>query len=87
MDPKVFFFLTEKRQRVVLNEEISSWRRSPADYRKQDSVLGMFVFFINDLPECLRNEGEIFLHADDTKIITICDSDDYKKMIWMALGH
>ena len=60
-------FLIGRKQRVVINNKESSW----ADVKSgipQGSVLGpiLFVIFINDLPDNLNGQAEMF--ADDTKV-------------------
>ena len=75
-------FLAGKRQRVVVNGEMSDWKEITSGV-PQCSVLGplLFVLFINDLPNCLRNGSEIFLYADDTKVFrNIKDTDDCRKL-------
>jgi len=62
-------FLSERRQKVVINGESSPW----ADVLSgvpQGSVLGplLFVCYINDLPEVVHTTVRMF--ADDTKIFT-----------------
>ena len=49
----------------------------------QGSVLGplLFVLFINDLPETIQNNTDIYLFADDTKIFrAIYNYDDCQKL-------
>lgn len=75
-------FLTTRTQRVVINGEASSWREVISGV-PQGSVLGplLFVIFINDLPDCLKNQSEIYLYADDTKIFRkIVSRDDCEKL-------
>ena len=41
----------------------------------------LFVFFINDLPECVTYNSELYLYADDTKIFReLKDEEDCKKL-------
>ena len=63
-------FLHNRRQRVVLNGQSSSWLSIRAGV-KQGSVLGplFFIIYINDLPEGLNSEVKLF--ADDTSIFSI----------------
>jgi hypothetical protein len=61
-------FLSDRRQRVVVNGESSEWRDVLSGI-PQGSVLGpiLFVIYINNLPEVV--EGcEVYLFADDTKV-------------------
>ena len=69
-------FLTDRKQRVVVNGRESSWARVISGI-PQGSILGppLFVIYINDLPDNLKGHAEMF--ADDTKIFThIKDSAD-----------
>ena len=60
-------FLTNRRQRVVVNGQYSEWKKVTSGI-PQGSVLGptLFIIFINDMPEviacCMK------LYADDAKI-------------------
>ena len=66
-------FLSDRRQRVVINGEKSawSWKRVISGV-PQGSVIGptMFVLFINDMPEVVTSCIEMF--ADDAKISRLC---------------
>ena len=63
-------FLHNRRQRVVLNDQSSSWLSIRAGV-PQGSVLGplFFLIYINDLPEGLNSEVKLF--ADDTSLFSI----------------
>ena len=60
-------WLTDRRQRVVVDGEVSSWK-SVLSGVPQGSVLGpiLFLVYINDLEE--GGTGKIFKFADDTKL-------------------
>ena len=62
-------WLTDRRQRVVVDGEVSSWK-SVLSGVPQGSVLGpiLFLVYINDLEE--RVIGKILKFADDTKLFT-----------------
>ena len=62
-------WLTDRRQRVVVDEEVSSWK-SVLSGVPQGSVLGpiLFLVYINDLEEGVT--GNILKFADDTKLFT-----------------
>ena len=64
------YFLTNRKQRVVLNSQYSSW----VDIRAgvpQGSILGPFLFLIcvNDLPNGLKSECKLFAH--DTSLFSV----------------
>ena len=63
-------FLHNRRQRVVLNGQSSSWLSIRPGVR-QGSVLGalFFLIYIDDLPEGLNSEVKHF--ADDTSLFSI----------------
>ena len=65
-------FLHNRRQRVVLNGQSSSWLSIRAGV-PQGSVLGplFFLIYINDLPEGLNSEVKLF--ADDTSLFSIAN--------------
>jgi len=62
-------FLWDRRQRVHLNGVYSSWA-SVLSGIPQGSVLGplLFILYINDLPDCLNFDSNIYLYADDAKL-------------------
>ena len=63
-------FLTDRKQIVMVNVEISSWKKVTPGIR-QGSVLGLFLFvlFINDLPNTVNSHTYLFV--DDTKIFKV----------------
>ncbi len=62
-------FLSNRRQRVVLGENVSNWE-SVTSGVPQGSVLGpiLFVIYINDLPSAIEH-FPCKLYADDCKIL------------------
>ena len=63
-------FLSERRQRVVLNYQASTWANVTAGV-PQGSILGplLFLIYINDLPEGLSTNAKLF--ADDTSLFSV----------------
>ena len=62
--------MTNKKQRVVLNGQYSSW----VDIRAgvpQGSTLGplIFLIYVNDLPDGLKSECKLF--AGDTSLVSV----------------
>ena len=66
-------FLTNRKQRVVVNDVCSEFRNVLSGV-PQGSVIGplLFILYINDLPLVLQTTCKIF--ADDTKIYSITDN-------------
>ena len=66
-------FLTSRRQRVVVNGEVSGWSDVTSGV-PEGSVLGpiLFLCYINDLPPAIQNKVTVF--ADDTKIYSEVES-------------
>ena len=63
-------YLSDRFQRVLLNEQASSWRPVLAGV-PLGSILGplLFLIYINDLPNELKSNAKLF--ADDTSLFTI----------------
>ena len=63
-------FLYQRKQRVVLNEQHSSWSNVPAGI-PQGSILGplFFLIYINDLSDGLNSNTKLI--ADDTSLFYI----------------
>ena len=63
-------FLKERKQRVVLNGQVSTWQNINAGVR-QGSILGplLFLNYINDLTEGLTTNAKLF--ADDTSLFSV----------------
>ena len=62
-------YLEDRKQRVVLNGQTSSWKKILAGV-PQGSVLGtiLFLIYINDLPDGIKSICKIF--ADDTSLFS-----------------
>ena len=77
-------WLTDRRQRVVVDGEVSSWK-SVLSGVPQGSVLGpiLFLVYINDLEEGVT--GKILKFADDTKLFRKVKEIGDKKIYKMTL--
>ena len=62
-------FLTGRTQRVKVDSAASQWRTVTSGI-PQGSVLGpiLFVIYINDMPDALKNASTAAMFADDTKL-------------------
>ena len=82
-------WLTDMRQRVVVDGEVSSWK-SVLSGVPQGSVLGpiLFLVYINDLEEGVI--GKILKFADDTKLFTktkeLGDKKNYRWQMFFNFG-
>ena len=75
--PSVEQWLTDRRQRVVVDGEVSTWK-SVLSGVPQGSVLGpiLFLIYINDLDD--STTSNVLKFADDTKLfrqVNINDGD------------
>ena len=63
-------FLNERKERIVLNEQFSTWKNVNAGVL-QGSILGplLLLIYINDLTEGLSSNAKLF--ADDTSLFSI----------------
>ena len=68
-------FLSDRKQRVSIDGQFSDWADVSSGI-PQGSVLGptLFLIFINDLPDKVRNLVKIF--ADDTKIYSTINNNE-----------
>ena len=68
-------FLKDRKQRVVLNSQNSTWVNVEAGV-SQGSILGplLFLIYVNDLPENLLSNPKLF--ADDTSLFSVIFDKD-----------
>ena len=66
-------YLSNRRQRVVLNEQVSEWTFVKAGV-PQGSILGplLFLIYINDIVNELRASVRLF--ADDTSLYIVVEN-------------
>ena len=62
-------YITSRKQRVVIDGEYSDWC-NVTSWVPQGSILGpvLFLLYINDLTDCVSNNTNVALFADDVKI-------------------
>lgn len=77
-------FLIGRRQRVILNGEVSDWKPVISGI-PQGSVLGpvLFIIFINDLPDLIKSTCKLF--ADDTKLYNAIFSSEDQNVLQQDL--
>ena len=75
-------FLTGRKQRVRVGEDSSKWTQVTSGI-PQGSVLGptLFVLYINDLPDSIRNNSTAVMFADDTKLFARTDTSKDKEKL------
>ena len=78
-------YLSGSFQRVILNEQNSSWKPVLAGV-PQSSILDplLFLVYINDLPNELKSS--IKLYADDTSLFTIVRDKNETMTCWQSLN-
>ena len=71
-------WLTDRRQRVIVEGEISNWK--PV-FSGVESVLGpiLFLIFVNDLDDDLSSK--VLKFADDTKVFGTVKTDTEKETL------
>ena len=69
-------YLTNRKQRVVLNGKMSDWKHTNAGV-PQGSILGplLFLVFVNDIVDSI--DSKIFVYADDTSIMRPIKDPEY----------
>ena len=85
-------FLRNRKQRVTLNGQSSSWTNVNAGVPK-GSILGplRFLIYIDDLPDALSSNAKLF--ADDTSLFSVVHEHIYywvqqspEKNQWLGLS-
>ena len=77
-------FLRERRQRVVLNVQVSTWANVAAGV-PQASILGplLFLLYINNLSEGLSTNNTLF--ANDTLVFSVIMAANKPKKSTLAV--
>ena len=77
-------FLGDRKQRVVLNGQCSSWADIHAGV-PQGSILGplLFLIYINDLTNDIKSKCKLF--ADDTSLFSVVHDIDTPQMILIMI--
>ena len=75
-------FLTGRKQRVRVGSATSEWSAVTSGI-PQGSVLGpiLFVIYINDLPDALKNDSKAVMYADDTKVYRRTDTPNGQQLL------
>ena len=78
-------WLTERRQRVVVDGEVSNWK-SVLSGVPQGSVLGLLLFllYFNDLNDNITSN--VFKFADDTNVFRKVNTDGEQQYLQNDLG-
>ena len=68
-------FLKDRKQRVILNGQVSSWTDVNAGV-PQESILGplLFLIYINDLADGFSSDEKLF--TDDTSLFSVVHDVD-----------
>ena len=83
-------FLKERKQLVVLNKQVNTWRNINAGV-PQGSILGplLFLIYINDLKKGLTTNVKLF--ADDTSLFSVVhDTQTYANYLnkdWQIINN
>ena len=77
-------YLSGRFQRIVLNEQTSSWRPVLAGV-PQEPILcpPLFLIYINDLTNELKSNAKLF--ADDTSLFTIAEDKIMKVLMFSIM--
>ena len=76
-------FLRNRKQRVVLNSQCSSWGDVIAGVPQGSSLEPLlFIIYINDLPDGFKSECKLF--ADDTSLFSVINDIILQRVILMS---
>ena len=62
-------YVSNRAQRVVLNEKMSKWTYVTAGVPRGSALGPLFLIYINDLVDNLSSEAKLF--ADDTSLFSV----------------